>query len=81
MSENKKRYLRRLFHIQVRARLECQSDDKEQIMNTESFLFLEEFGLTRKFGEPTFIDRMRSFYRDVLEADENIYGNEKSALA
>lgn len=80
MPENKRKYLRRLFHIQFRARSECQSDDKNQVMNTESLLFLKEFGQTRRFGEPNFIGRMRSFYRNVLEEDENIYRNEKRKI-
>lgn len=66
MPENDRKYLRRLFHIQNRARLECKSDN--QVINMESMLFLEEFGQSRRFGEPIFIGRMRNFYKEILEA-------------
>lgn len=74
MSESDRKYLRRLFHIQIKARLKCQDSgadqyQENQVINMESLLFLEEFGHTRRFGEPIFIGRMREFYKDILRAE------------
>lgn len=63
MLECNRKYLRKLFMLQIKARAECE--DESNIINKESVLFLKEFGERREFGEPKFIGKMRNFYKSI----------------